>query len=52
MLLILAFLSLAAGLYSALAYFWGNIGVEAYRNLLLGATFAWFVFATLRAQRR
>jgi hypothetical protein len=52
MLLILALLSLAAGLYSALAFFWGNIDVQTYRNLLLGATFAWFVFATLRAQRR
>ena len=51
-LLILAIASLAAGVSAALAFFWGTLDQQAFRNILLGATLSWFVFATLWASRK
>ena len=51
-LLVLAIASLVAGLMAALAFFQGVIDQQAYRNILLGATLSWFVFATMWANRK
>lgn len=51
-LLVLAIASLAAGLYSAAAFFLGSFSEQTYHNALLGATLSWFVFATLWAGRK
>lgn len=51
-LLILAILSLADGVFWALAYFWGSASEQTYRTQLLWATLAWFVFATMWAKRK
>lgn len=51
-LLVLAIASLGVGLYSAIAFFFGVLPEQSYRNLLLGATLSWFVFATMWASRK
>ena len=51
-LLVLAIASLGVGLYSAMAFFWGTFSEQTYHNVLLGATFSWFVFATMWASRK
>ena len=52
MMRILALVSLAACLAFPLMYFWGQIGMPAYQNLLAAGTLAWFVFATAAVTRR
>jgi hypothetical protein len=49
---LLALFSLLACLAFPLLYFWGQITLPAYKNLLAAATLAWFVFATIAVARR
>ena len=44
--------SLALCLASPLLYFWGSLDMQAYKNLLLTASLAYFAFATAWAVRR
>lgn len=50
--LVLAIAAWIAGLSAALAFFWGSLDQQSYHRLLLGATFSWFVFATMWARRK
>jgi len=52
MVRLLALVSLLACLAIPLLYFWGQVTLAAYKNLLSGASLAWFVFATLALNRR
>jgi len=49
---LLALLSLLACLASPLMFFWGQVTMPVYKNLLAAATVAWFVFATMALNRR
>ena len=49
---LLAVLSLLACLSFPLLYFWGQITLETYKDLLAAASLAWFVFATIALGRR
>jgi hypothetical protein len=44
--------SLAMCLASPFLYFWGSVGVESYKNLLLASSLAYFAAATTWAARR
>ena len=48
----LAALSLVGCLVFPLLFFWGLITLPACKNLLVAASLAWFVFATLTVTRR
>jgi hypothetical protein len=50
--LLLAIAAWIAGLSAALAFFWGSLDQQTYRNLLLAASVSWFVFATMWARRK
>ncbi len=47
-----ALLGLAVCLAAPVLFFNGSIGEAAYRQVLLGGTAVWFVFATLHFTRR
>ena len=49
---LLALISLLACLVFPLMYFWGQISLPAYKNLLVAASLGWFVFATMAVARR
>ena len=49
---LLALASLLACLAFPLMYFWGQVTLPACKNLLAGASLAWFVFATMALNRR
>ena len=44
--------SLALCLASPFLYFWGGLGMQPYKNLLLASSLAYFAFATAWAARR
>jgi len=41
-----AALSLLVCLVTPLFFFWGSLGFNSYRHILVGATMGWFFFAT------
>jgi hypothetical protein len=52
MLAIACLASLGLCLAAPLLYIWDRASMEGYKNLLLGASLAYFAFATLWTERR